>query len=347
MNIPLFKIYRDAEDVKAVSRVVRDSQYWTEGPCVQEFEKKLAEYLGVPYCVSFNSGTSALHAALLAAGIQKGDEVVVPSFTFIATANIVLMCGAKPVFDDDTWPSDAKTCIPVHPYGCPCGIPESAVVIEDACEALGSDINGKKVGTFGLAGVFSFCANKIISTGEGGAVVTKQQDIYEQLKLLRSHGRSQGLTANAQDYVRLGYNYRMTEYTAALALSQLSKIELIIAMRRQVADWYKEKLEGIPDILVPCVPRGYRHVYQLFTIRVLNGKRDKLQAYLATKSIASKVYFYPVHQTTFYRSLGYDIHLPITEMMSREVLSLPMYPELKQKEVDYIAQAIKEFMCKE
>ena len=220
MKIPLFKIYWDNDDVEAIEQVIKRGSSWACGSEIEEFEKAITDYIGAKYCVTFNSGTSALHAAMLAYGIGPGDEVVVPSFTFIATANAPLFVGAKPVFadvDEETLglnPQDVKrkitpktkAIIAVHYGGCPCKIEElrkiadahKIILIEDAAEAMGAKVSGKMVGTIGHSAILSFCQNKVITTGEGGAVITDDEETYEKLKLLeklkrvRSHGREEG-----------------------------------------------------------------------------------------------------------------------------------------------------------
>ena len=215
-KIPLFKIYWDEEDVETVKEAIQRGMYWAIGPNIEKFENMLSEYVDTKHALVFNSGTSALHAVLLAHGIGQGDEVIVPSFTFIATANAPLFVGAKPVFADienKTYglnPDDVETkitprtkaIIPIHFGGCPCLIEElreiarkhKLLLIEDAAESLGAAVDGKKVGSFGNAAILSFCSNKVITTGEGGAVVSDSAEIYERLKLIRSHGRAE--TAN-------------------------------------------------------------------------------------------------------------------------------------------------------
>ena len=210
-KIPLFKIYWDEDDVEAVTESIRAGMNWATGPNVAKFEESIASYVGTEYAVTFNSGTSAMHAALLSHGIKEGDEVIVPSFTFIATANVPLFVGAKPVFADieeDTFgldPEDVKekitektkAIIPIHYGGCPCKIRElkeiaqdhDLILIEDAAESFGAKVKDEKVGTFGDSAMLSFCQNKIITTGEGGVIVTNSEEIYEKLKLIRSHGR--------------------------------------------------------------------------------------------------------------------------------------------------------------
>lgn len=371
-KIPLFKIYWDEEDIKLVRESIERGMFWAIGPNIEKLEGMLAEYIGTKYAVVFNSGTSALHAALLACKIGKGDEVIVPSFTFIATANAALFVGAKPVFADIEWktygldPQDVKNkitkktkaIIPVHYAGYPCLIKElkevaeqnNLILIEDAAESLGAAIDGKKVGTFGECAIFSFCSNKVITTGEGGAVVTNSLKIYERLKLIRSHGRAEDTnyfsSAELMDYVTLGYNFRMSDITAALGIAQLKKVDKIIQMRRRNVEKLSTKLSQIAEIEVPYPEKTPFHVFQMYTIRIKDGreKRDALARYLTGKGILTKVYFPPVHLTHFYRKeLGYTCQLPITERLSEEVLTLPMYPTLTDDEMDYIAEAIDTF----
>jgi len=343
---------------------------WAIGPEVAQFEEGLSKYLGVGYSLVFNSGTSALHATLLAYGIGPGDEVIVPSFTFIATANAPLFVGAKPVFADleektcGLDPADVerkitpktKAILPVHYAGCPCLIEElkevarryNLILIEDAAEALGASIKDRKVGTFGDSSMLSFCQNKVITTGEGGAVVTNSREIYEKMKLLRSHGRLETSdyfsSTERADYVTLGYNFRMSNITASLGLAQLNKIDKIIKMRREKAQLMSQKLTPIGEVMTPTPPDGFHHVYQIYTIRVPNKLRDRLLEHLAKRGIMTKVYFYPIHQTHFYRNeLKYDCELPVTESIAQQVLTLPMYPSLTEEEIGFIANEVRDF----
>jgi perosamine synthetase len=371
-KIPLFKIYHDEEDIRAVEGVLRRGMHWAAGPEIAEFEKKISSYIGAKYSVSFNSGTSALHALLLAYGIKAGNEVIVPSFTFVATANAPLFVGAKPVFADieeKTYgldPEDVKEkitkrtkcIIPVHYGGCPCQIRElreiandnNLILIEDAAEAFGAKIKNDKIGTLGDSSFFSFCQNKIITTGEGGAVVTNSREIYEKLKLVRSHGRKEdsGYFSTPQyvDYVVLGYNFRMPSMNAALGITQLGKVEKLIAMRRKNSEYLSKKLSCLTEVETPEPPEGFYHVYQMYTIKLKGekGLRDKLSRYLARKGIMTKVFFHPVHLTYFYKKkLGYKDKLPVTEEISKRVLTLPMFPSLTKEEMNYIAGAIERF----
>jgi len=356
-----------------VANVIRRGSYWATGSEIKEFEEKIAEYVGTKYAVAFNSGTSALHAILLAYGIGEGDEVIVPSFTFISTTNAPLFVGAKPVFaeiEDRTYgldPEDVKEKItkrtkvimPIHYGGCPClyikELKEIAedydlLLIEDAAESLGARIGNKMVGTFGDAAMFSFCQNKVITTGEGGVIVTNSKEIYEKLKLICSHGRTESTnyfsSGEKMDYVALGYNFRMPTLAAALGISQLKKVEKIVEMRRRNAQYYTYNLEKIDEIKPHVPPHDFYHVYQMYTVQTENNIiRDKLKEYLKNKGILTKIYFDPIHLTKFYKDkFGFkEGDLPITEEVSKKILTLPMYPTLKKVEMDYIINSIKQF----
>ncbi len=373
-DIPLFKIYWDEADIAQVNQVIRSGMNWAGGSTIADFEAKLAWYVGTRYAVAFNSGTSALHAVMLAYGFGAGDEVIVPSFTFIATVNAPLFVGAKPVFADieeTTFGLDAgdvakritrrtRAVMPIHYGGFPCRINElkelaegsGLVLIEDAAEALGAVLEGRKIASFGSSSVLSFCQNKVITTGEGGAVVTDSKDVYEKLGLIRSHGRAgcdldYFSSSKDADYIALGYNFRMSTMSAALGLAQLEKIDKIIQMRCAKANYLTRKLSGVKGLVLPVMPDDSFGVYQMFPVRVAEGRvvRDRLKDYLASKGIASRVYFEPVHLTDFYaRKFGSKgVSLPVTEKVSGEVLCLPIYPTLTQAEMDYIAEEIKNF----
>jgi len=368
-KLPLFKIYTDEADLQAVTEVLRRGTYWAEGPEVVEFERGLRDYQEKKYAVAFNSGTSALHAALLAYGIKGGDEVIVPSFTFIATANAPLFVKAKPIFADieeqtlGLDPEDVeakitpktKAIIPVHYAGCPCKIRElreiaddhHLLLIEDAAESFGASIGDKKAGSYGEGGVLSFCQNKVVPTGEGGALVTDSRDIYEKAKLIRSHGRQENSAYFSSienlDYITLGYNFRMPSMIAALGITQLKKIDMLISMRRQNAEYLTARLEKeVRDVIPPAPPKKYYHVYQMYT--VMAEKRDDLMRHLADSGIMTKIYFNPVHLTHFYRDiLKYTPYLPITEKVADLALTLPVYPGLTKEEMDLLVNEIKTF----
>lgn len=372
-KIPLFKISWDDEDIKMVTQSIKRGMFWAAGPEIAEFERLLSDYLGVKYALTFNSGTSALHAVLLAYGIGQGDEVIVPSFTFIATANAPLFVGARPVFADIEETSyglnpdsvrrritpQTKAIIPVHYGGCPCLAEElkaiaeehNLLLIEDAAESFGARRNGRQVGTFGDAAMFSLCQTKVFTTGEGGIIVTDSRDIGEKLKLIRAHGRAETAdyfsSVEYMDYVTLGYNFRMPSIIAALGISQLKKVDRLIEMRRTNSQYLTEALPGIKDIVIPEFPEEVFHVYQEYAIKVKAGlkARDALRAYLTSKGIMTRISFYPIHLTHFYKNvLKYDNRgLDVTERVSAQALTLPMYPWLTKEEMDYIAQEIRSF----
>ena len=375
-RIPLYKIYWDDADVKRVLEVIRQGMFWATGPNIEQFESIVAQYLEREYAVAFNSGTSALHALLLACGIKDDDEVIVPSFTFIATANSVLFVGAKPVFADietKTYgldPEDVerkitgktKAIMPMHYGGSSCQIRElkeiaedhKLLLLEDAAESLGTRIDGELVGSLGDAAMFSFCGNKVITTGEGGMIVTDQRDVYEKMKLVRSHGRLETedyfTSVRTGDYVMLGYNWRMSNITAALGVTQLEKLDKLIGMRRKNAAYMSKNLSDVSGIEAPNPPEGVFHVYQMYTVRVKGGEkaRDGLRDHLAEKGVMTKVYFSPVHLTHFYREeFGFKGgELPVTEELSNMVLSLPMYASLTKDEMDYVTDSVRDFVKK-
>jgi len=372
-KIPLFRSYWEEDDVDSVAKIIRRGSYWAAGPEIAEFESRVAKFIGSEYVLAFNSGTSALHAVLIALKIGKGDEIIVPSFTFIATGNAPLFVKAKPVFaeiENETYGLDiddvknkitdkTKAIMPIHYGGCPCkniielkDIAEdrNILLIEDAAQSLGARIGNKKVGTFGTAAMFSLCQDKMITTGEGGLIVTDSRDCFERLKLIRSHGRAESSdyfsSTELMDYVSLGYNFRMPTMVAALGISQIKKIDKTIKMRRKNAENYTSKLSDIQDIKLPSSPKNFFHVFQKYTIQLKNKNRDELMNYLAKKGIFTKPYFgLPIHLTKFYRDhFGYHLgDLPTTEEISKKVLTIPMFPALKDKDIEYITESIDEF----
>lgn len=370
-KIPLFKIYWDEEDIVSVTATIETGANWAIGSNVDSFEKQIAEFIGKKYCVVFNSGTSALHCALLAHGIKKGDEIIVPSFTFISTANSALFVGAQPVFadierstlgldpEDVTAKISRKTrvILPVHYGGCPCNIKAlkeiatdyNLLLIEDAAESFGAKIGLQNVGTFGDSTILSFCQNKIITTGEGGAVVTDSKEVYERLKLIRSHGRLDNhdyfSSSESADYTTLGYNFRMSNITASLGISQLKKANKIIEMRRKNSKYMSERLCSVKEITPIIPPKDYYHVYQMYSIIVNVNCRDKLMDYLNKRGIMTKIYFSPVHLTHFYKNvLKSEFKLPVTEEVSKQILTLPMYPSLTNNEIEFITKEITNFL---
>lgn len=369
-HIPLFEIAWDERDISNAVESISRGSYWAKGPFVDAFEAELEAYLDVEHAVTLNSGTEALVAALRAGGIGSGDEVIVPSMTFIATANAVRLVGADPVFADiepESYGLDpssvrekitAKTegIIPVHLYGGPCRIEDLSdiarefdlVVIEDAAEAFGASYREQHVGTFGDAGIFSFCQNKIVVTGEGGAVVTDDDELAENVRLYRSHGRTSGEyfeRADSGEYATIGTNTRMSDLTAAVGCSQLQKVDDLIRGRQRAARKYNDELSDVEGVGLPAPRPEGQHVYQLYTVRLPESvDRSLTIETLDEHGVSSKIYWdTPVHQTEYYRTTwkGSDVELPETESAAETLLTLPMYPELSNHAIERIANAFK------
>jgi len=371
-KIPLYKIFTDDEDISLITKIIRRGNNWALGPEIEDFENQLRNYVGSDYCVTVNSGTSALHAVFLAYGLGKDDEIIIPSFSFISTASSILFVNATPRFGDineDTFSlepnlikksitQNTKAVMPVDYGGLSSNIIEiqkvaeenNLILLEDAAESLGATIQGKKVGSLADSAIFSFCGNKVLTTGEGGAIVTNSREIYEKLKLFRSHGRvdTSNYFDNTQtpEYFQIGYNWRMSSITAALGISQLSKLDKIIKLRQSNAQYLSSRLSKISEISVPNPPSQYEHIYQMYTIRILNREiRDSLQEHLKKKRIFSKVYFEPIHLTKLYRNkFGTKPGtLPVTEKIAEQVLTLPLYPNMTTEEKNYLIDSITEF----
>jgi perosamine synthetase len=369
MDIPLFRIYWDEDDVESVTSIIRRGSYWASGDSITHFESGVSEYLDVEHVVAFNSGGSALHAQMLAHGL-KGGEVIVPAFTFIATAYAPLYVGARPVFADiepETFcldPEDVaeminsktRAIMPIH-YG---GIPgktiralvdlaedHDLVLIEDAAESFGAKLGESFMGTLGNSGMFSLCQNKVFTTGEGGMVVTQEDGLAERLRLVRSYGRRAAQNyfsgSGSVDYVSLGYNWRMPEMLAALGVSQLRKVDRNISMRRKNASYLNDELGKISGIEVPKEPEGGFSVYQMYTIRVKAEARDGLVEHLSKAGVASKVYFEPLTNYSFFKGLGCERRLPVTECVSSQALTLPMFPQMSREELEYLAGSVRDF----
>lgn len=371
---PLFDIYWDENDIEKVTNVIRRGSYWATGPEIREFEEQLEKYFNSQFVVTFNSGTSALHAALLAYGITSG-EVILPSLSFISTANCVILAGAKPIFSEieeesiglnsedviERITDKTRAIIPMH-YGgrvCKClktlkeiAEDNNLILIEDNAESFGAKIGNDFAGTIGNAGMLSFCQNKIITTGEGGAICTNDEKVYEKLLLIRSHGRVEQPGTNyfsniyEMDYVEIGYNYRISTLSAALGISQLEKIDRIIELRRARGKYYDKNLIDIPEIEIIPELHGFKNVYQLYSILLKTPeKRTDLQEYLLKNNIYTKIYFYPIHLKSFYRrKYGYkEGYLPITESISNRLISLPFSLRFTDDDQDYIINKIRDF----
>src|SRR3989344_7149009 len=362
--IPYSRQSISKQDIRAVQRVLRSDRL-TQGPNVLAFEKALARYCGASYAVAVSSGTAALHLSYLAAGLKKGVEVITTPNTFVATSNMLLAIGARPVFCDirpDTYnineqqierliTKKTKAIIPVHFAGQPCEMDailkiaqkHKLIVVEDACHALGARYKNRKIGSLDSdMTVFSFHAVKAITTGEGGAVVTNNRQYYKRLLLLRSHGiykDKQGKNV----MTALGYNYRLTDFQAGLGLSQLKKLDSFIAKRRRAAGWYREELKDIEEIILPG--DGTESAWHLYVIRVKNPKlRDRLWAYLQKRGIGPNFHYPAVYAHPYYRKAGYaSVKLPNEEIYKHSCLTLPCYPGLPRREVGRIVSLIKKF----
>jgi len=364
-EILLFKSYSDEDGVRAVSEVIRRGTYWAMGPEIKEFEEKVAEFTGRKYAISFNSGTSALHANLLAQGITSG-EVIVPSFTFPATANSVVAVGAKPVFADiepETFGLDAedvqrkinentKAIIPINFAGdISKDINElrniadenNIPLIEDNAHSIGAKLNGKMAGTFGDSAMLSFAFNKILPTGEGGMIITDSDEIKEKLELLKAHGRSD---KGKKDYITWGLNLRMPSMVAALGLSQFKKLNFLINSRRNIAQFYNDKFKGIKELKLPIPLEGHYCIYQLYNLIFEDeNTRNKFKEYMTANGIGNRVTYFSVHLYSFFKEV-YNCkegNLPVTEDISKRILTIPLYPGLSQEDLDYIVSKTKKF----
>jgi perosamine synthetase len=369
--IPLFEIPWDETDISNAVESISRGGYWAKGPFVDEFEEGLESYFGIEHAVTTNSGTTALVAALEACGIGPGDEVIVPSFTFIATANVVKLVGAEPVFADiepETFGLDPQSVetkitdktaaiIPVHVYGTPCRIhtlnkiaeDNDLWLIEDAAEAFGATADGALAGTVGDIGALSFCQNKILPTGEGGAIITDDPTLAKNASQFSNHGRVDGEyfgSVDSGEYEHVGSNYRMADMVAAVGAAQLSKVDDNINSRRAVAAHYREELADVTGVEPHEPLTSHDHVYQLYTVRFDSEtvRSDVINA-LTTADISCKIYWNPpLHQNNVFGAN--QPSLPSTEKISSQVLSLPMYPTLPLQDVDRVVETIIESVGK-
>lgn len=362
-KIPVAEPAIGKEELNYVTEAVVSGWVSSAGSFITRFEKSFAEYCDAKYAFATSSGTSALHLALESLDITTGDEVIVPTFSFIATANAVSYTGAKPIFVDsetETWNIDpelievaisenTKAIIAVHLYGHPAKMDAilqvasryNLSVIEDAAEAHGALYKGRKAGNLGSMGCFSFYGNKTITTGEGGMIVTDNAKLAEKLKLLRDHGMS-----SEQRYLHtiLGYNYRMTNLQAALGVAQLGKIDSLLHAKNQVAEKYNKLLKNIPGIKLPTNNEWALRSTWLYTITVdkdIFGKnRDQLMAFLDSCDIDTRPTFPPMHTQPIYNS---GQSLPIAENLSKTGISLPSSVNLLDADIDRVVSAIKTF----
>jgi perosamine synthetase len=345
---PIAKPEIGKEELTNVTKAVESGWVSSRGPFIPQFEGGFSEFVGVRHGVSTSNGTTALHLALLSLGVGPGDEVIVPTLTFVASANVVRYCGATPVFVDsapDYWCANPKSVLrritrktkaimPVHLYGHPCDMDplmEAArgrgiAVVEDCAEAHGALYRGRKVGSFGDVSCFSFYGNKIITTGEGGMCLTNDRSLAEKMRVLRDHGSS-GRKKYWHEVV--GYNYRMTNLNAALGVAQLQKIGRLVDRKRRVASLYREALGSSPLVATAPEMPWARSVFWLYSVLV-KRKRDRVIERLAAEGVESRPVFYPVHRLPPYRGRR---SYPVAERLSRTGLSLPSGPVIEDSDV--------------
>lgn len=371
MNIPLSRPTYYEEEVNQVKEVLK-SGWLTQGLKTIELEEKFAKYCNAKYALTVNSGTAALHLALMAHGIKEGDEVIVPTITFVATPNVVVLQRAKPVFAEvspETCNIDVndakkritkktKAIMPVHLHGHPADIEElielaeekNLAIIEDVAQANGAEYKGKTLGSFNTTACFSFHPMKNMTTGEGGMIVSNNDELMEKIKRLRSHGevktawqRFKKKTLVKRSFAEVGYNYRMPDILAAIGLVQLKHLDENNTKRIRLAKLYSEKLKGINGVELPTVKKYAKHVFNMYAIKA--DKRDELAHHLFKRGVLTGVHHYPCHLEEIYVK-SFNCRkgdLPIAEKVSSMLLSLPMYPALQEKQIEYIARQIKKF----
>ncbi len=371
-SIPLSRPDITEREIEAVVTVLRSPNI-SLGPRLPEFERRLAGYVGAKHAVATNSGTSALHLCVRGLGIHDGDEVITTPFSFIASANCVMFERAKPVFVDidpvtlniDVAHIEAaitprtKAILPVHVFGLPvdmAAILEIArrhglAVVEDACEALGAKVDGRRAGALGDCGTFAFYPNKQMTTGEGGVLVTNRDDIAHLAKSMRNQGRDEGMGWLA--HARLGFNYRISDINCTLGIGQLERIEGILAARARVAAWYNELFAAeIPGVVTPCSPpEGATRSWFVYVAQLPKGytelQRDALVKHLRSLGIGCNHYFPPIHLQPFYtETFGYKPgDFPVTEDIGRRSIALPFFNRLCRDDVAIVVSELKQWMA--
>lgn len=372
MYIPYGTQWIDEEDIKAVADALRGA-YLTTGPRVEEFEKAVATYAGADYGVAVGNGTAALHIACMAAGLKEGDEVITTPLTFVASANCVLYCGATPVFADidpityNISPDSILThitertraVIAVHYAGQPCDMEKISriakehklFVIEDSAHALGAEYKGKKIGGISDLTCFSFHPVKHITTGEGGMVTTNSKELYEKLKLLKSHGitrneewfENEGEGAWYYEQKELGYNYRISDIQCALGISQLKKLPEFLEKRRTIAEIYNDTFKEMENIQVPVQKEGCISSWHLYVIRVKPEMRRIVFNRLRRAEIGVNVHYIPVYRHPYYQKNGYaDIRCENAENLYESIISLPIYPKMTNCQLQYVIDKVIE-----
>lgn len=370
--LPLFDLQLQPQDLQAVAETLR-SGWLTLGPRTQAFEEAFAEQLGVRHAIAVSSCTAALHLAYLAAGVGPGDEVIVPSFTFAATAAAVLYCGGTPVFAEiasranpNIDPDDVerritprtKAVCAVHFGGYAAAVDRlkeicdarGIALIEDVAHAPSASLHGRKLGAWGMSGAFSFFSNKVLSVGEGGLLSTDDDDVAAFVRSRRSHAMTSGTwerhkgSTDTYDVVGLGFNYRLDEPRSALLLSRLGRLEQEIERRRELTVRYRELLSSVEGIIVPFedseVPESSCYVLPIMLER--DGQQAEVSAALRERGIQTSIFYPSIHRFSAYRERFPDVSLPITELASRTELTLPFYPHMSNQDQDRVATALAE-----
>lgn len=353
-------------ELRNVTECLQTNWISSQGRFIREFEERFSSYLGVKYGVATTSGTTAIHLALASVGIKEGDEVIMPTFTMIASALPVVYTGATPVVVDaepETWNMDVnqieakitkgtRAIMPVHIYGHPCDMAAIAdialrhglLVIEDAAEAHGGEYKGRKAGSLSDVACFSFYANKIVTTGEGGMVVTDRKEIYEQASLLKNlaHARERRFL-----HYQVGFNYRMTNIQAAIGLAQMERIDELVEARRRNAQLYNTLLKDIGGVTLPPEESWAKNVYWMYSVLINEAEfgmgSEELARKLYEKGIETRPFFIPLHQQPVFRQMGLFVneHCPVAERLSVEGINLPSSSSLKASQIEYICQEIK------
>lgn len=370
MYIPYGTQWIDEEDIKAAAEALR-SDYLTTGPRVEEFEKAAAAYVGADYGAAVGNGTAALHIACMAAGLKEGDEVITTPITFAASANCVLYCKATPVFADidpvtyNISPDSilsriterTRAVIAVHYAGQPCDMDKISriakehklFVIEDGAHALGAEYKGKKIGGISDLTCFSFHPVKHITTGEGGMITTNSKELYEKLRLLRSHGitrneewfENEGEGPWYYEQKELGYNYRISDIQCALGISQLKKLPMFLEKRRAIAQMYNDAFKEMKNIHIPIQKEGCTSSWHLYVIRVKPQIRRAVFNYLRQAGIGVNVHYIPVYRHPYYRKNGYEgVSLKEAEKLYDSMISLPVYPLLSREQQEYVIEKV-------
>ena len=374
IKFPAYEPWISDEDKKIVKKTLAQSML-TLGPQLEKFENDFCKYSKAKYAIAVSNCTAALHLSLMALGIKKDDEVIIPDLTFVADANAILACNAKPVIVDinkenfflsisnikKNITKKTKAIIPVHIYGQVCNIEEildvakdnNLKVIEDCAHAVGTFHKSKHVGTLGNAGCFSFYPTKNITTAEGGMVITNSEKIAEKVRQLRSHGMTKSLKSRYSseypwifDIKQPGYNYRLDEIRAALGITQLKRIKKINELRKKASSYYNKNLQNIPGIILPDMVNDKTHSYHLYTIRVTKPyklSRNQLFKKLKDNGIRTTVYWMPIHKYSAYNKFSKLSNIKNTTKIYNEILALPLFPNISKRHQDRVISTIKSF----